>query len=239
MPVATPAARKTVVIAGDTAFVCDRFRAAVEDAGHHALAARSGAELLALVGEQLDALDLLVVDLRLPGASGVALVEALRAIHPSKPPIVVFSGTVANAGEVRALGALGVAGYLNEYTAVQHILPALLPHLSDGSRTPRRSLRAVLAIPVALRVANTLATAVTLNVGRGGIAIRSANPLAPGTCVRLRFRLPGSGEIVADARVVWSDECLGMGLGFTAIDDAHRDAIDTFVQHHYFSYRKA
>lgn len=238
MPVETVTARKTVVVADDTAFVRDRFRAALEDAGHHVVPIRSGAELLARVREDLDDLDLLVVDLRLPGANGVALVQRLRRIHASKPPIVVFSGTIANAGEVRALGALGVAGYLNEYTAVQHIMPALLPHLSAEGPTPRRWPRAVLAIPVAFRVDNTIATAVTLNISCGGLAIRTASPLPSGTCVRLRFSLPDSGEIGASARVVWGNERLGMGLEFTDIDDAHRDVIDTFVQHHFFSYRK-
>jgi CheY-like chemotaxis protein len=183
MPVETLAARKTVIVADDTAFVRDRFRDALEDAGHRVVPVRSGAELLARVRENLDDLDLLVVDLRLPGANGVSLVQRLRKIHASKPPIVVFSGTIADAGEVRALGALGVAGYLNEYTAVQHIVPALLPHLSDEGHTPRRWPRAVLAIPVAFRVDNTIATAVTLNLSCGGLAIRSASPLAPGACV--------------------------------------------------------
>ena len=239
MPVEAPAAPKTVVIADDTAFVRDRFRTAVEDAGHHALTVHSGTELLTLARKQVDGLDLVIVDLRLPGANGVALVEQLRTIHPSKPSIVVLSGTVADASEVRALGALGIAGYLNEYMAVQHIAPALLPHLSDNGRIPRRWPRAVLAVPVAVRVANTIATAVTLNIGPGGLAIRSAPPLAPGTAVRLRFSLPGNGEISTDARVVWSDERLGMGLEFLGLDEAAFDAIDAFVEHNFFAYGKA
>ena len=238
MSIGTLEAQKTVVVADDTAFVRDRFQAALEDAGHCAIPIRSGAELLTHVREHLDDVDLVVVDLRLPGGGGVALVRRLRQVHPSRPEIIVFSGTIADAGEVRALGALGVAGYLNEYTAVQHIMPALLPHLSEDGHVPRRWPRAVLAIPVAYRVANTIATAVTLNISCGGLAIRTANPLAPGTTAKLRFKLPGTGEIETDARVVWHNERLGMGLEFTAIDDVHRDAIDTFVQHHFFSYRK-
>ena len=50
----TSVTTKTVVIADDTAFVRDRFRAAVENAGHKAVAVKSAAELLARVRADLD-----------------------------------------------------------------------------------------------------------------------------------------------------------------------------------------
>ena len=40
---------KTVVVADDTAFVRDRFRAALAQAGHETLTVRTGAELLGLM----------------------------------------------------------------------------------------------------------------------------------------------------------------------------------------------
>jgi len=42
-------ATKTVVVADDTAFVRDRFRATLEGAGHKAVTVKSAAELLARV----------------------------------------------------------------------------------------------------------------------------------------------------------------------------------------------
>ena len=62
---------KTVLVADDTAFVRDRFKTALEGAGHRAVMVKSAAELLARVRADLDQLDLLVVDLRLPQAEGV------------------------------------------------------------------------------------------------------------------------------------------------------------------------
>jgi hypothetical protein len=44
---------KTVVVADDTAFVRDRFKAAIETAGHRALTVKSAAELLARVRADL------------------------------------------------------------------------------------------------------------------------------------------------------------------------------------------
>src|SRR5712691_13498486 len=114
-------ATKTVVVADDTAFVRDRFRATLEGAGHKAVTVKSAAELLARVRGDLGQIDLIVLDLRLPHAPGVDLVRSIRKLDEGKLPILIFSGTIANADEVRQLAALGVAGYLNEYSATQHI----------------------------------------------------------------------------------------------------------------------
>src|SRR5256714_13442834 len=142
----TSVSTKPVVIADDTAFVRDRFRAAVETAGHKAIAVKSAAELLARVRADLDAIDLIVLDLRLPHAPGVDLVRAIRKLDDGKLPVLVFSGTIASADEVRELAALGVAGYVNEYSAVQHILPSLAPHLFPDNFNRRTSPRDELGI---------------------------------------------------------------------------------------------
>src|SRR4051812_27219387 len=114
----TSVSTKTVVVADDTAFVRDRFRAAIEQAGHKAFAVKSAAELLARVRADLDHIDLLIVDLRLPNAPGVDLIRSIRTLDGGRLTLLIFSGTIASADEVRELAALGVAGYVNEYSAV-------------------------------------------------------------------------------------------------------------------------
>src|SRR5215813_5676262 len=121
----TSVGTKTVVIADDTAFVRDRFRAAIENAGHKAIVVKSAAELLARVRADIDRIDLIVVDLRLPHAPGVDLVRSIRKLDEGRLPILIFSGTIANADEVRELAALCVAGYVNEYSAAHHIRRSL------------------------------------------------------------------------------------------------------------------
>jgi len=135
----TSVTAKTVLIADDTAFVRDRFKTALEDAGHRPIVARSAVELLAKVRADLDRIDLIALDLRLPNAPGVDLVRAIRKIDAGRLPILVFSGTIVSADEVRELSSLGVVGYVNEYSAVQHILPSLAPHLFPDSFNRRGS----------------------------------------------------------------------------------------------------
>ena len=233
-------AAKTVIVADDTAFVRDRFKGALEGAGHRAVAVSSGSELISRVKAELDKIDLIVVDLRLPQANGVALIRNLRRLDPQKPPIVVFSGTIANAAEVRELAALNVAGYVNEYTSIQHILPSLAPHLFPGDFNRRTGPRVVLGIPIAYRFGNTIAAAVTLNISRGGVAVRTTSPLELGAVVKTRFRMPLSKkDIDVESKVAWSDKRVGMGLEFTGLAADDQGIIAEYVDSHFFSNRKA
>ena len=155
-------------------------------------------------------------------------------------PILIFSGTIANAEEVRNLATLGIAGYVNEYSAPQHILPSLAPHLFPDNFNRRSSQRVVLGIPVQYRFGNTIAAALALNLSHGGIAIQTTSPLEIGGKIKVRFRMPGSKhDIDADGRVVWSDRRVGMAVQFEQVDAASQVLIDTFVDAHFFSNRKA
>src|SRR5471032_415939 len=231
---------KTVIVADDTAFVRDRFRATLEGACHKVVTVKSAAELLARVRADLATLDLIVLDLRLPHQPGVDLVKAIRKLDDGRLPILIFSGTIASADEVKELAALGVAGYVNEYSAVQHILPSLAPHLFPDNFNRRSSPRVVLGIPIQYRFGNTIAAALTLNLSHGGIAIRTTSPLDGGAKIKVRFRMPGSKkDIDAEGHVAWSDRRVGMGIQFEIVDPANQAVIDHFVDAHFFSNRKA
>ena len=236
----TSVSAKTIVVADDTAFVRDRFRTALENAGHKTITVKSAAELLARVRADLGSIDLILLDLRLPHAPGVELVRAIRKLDNGKLKILVFSGTIASAEEVRDLAALGVAGYVNEYSAVQHILPSLAPHLFPDSFNRRSSPRVVLGIPIQYRFGNTIAAALTLNLSRGGIAIRTTSPLDAGSKIKVRFRMPGSKkDIDAEGKVSWSDRRVGMGIQFEKVNPAEQADVDNFVDAHFFSNRRA
>ena len=240
MPATASVSSKTIIVADDTAFVRDRFRVALQSAGHRTTTVSDASELLARARQETAGIDLVVLDLRLPPTPGIALVKALRAIQGFNAPIIVFSGTIASAEEVRELSQLGVAGYMNEYSAVQHIVPALTPHLFPDQYNRRASPRVVVGISVSYRMGNTIAAALTLNIGHGGLAIRTTSPLDKGTPIKVRFRLPsGARDIDAEAKVAWTDRRLGMGIQFTRIDSTSQQSIDDFVRSHFFSNRKA
>ena len=110
MPSPTVHIDKSVIVAGDAAFLRDRFKVALQGAGYRASTVVTGTDLMAHVRDRASDIDLVVLDLRLPNAPGLDLMRDLRGIEGFRAPIVIFSGTIANAAEVRELSALGVSG---------------------------------------------------------------------------------------------------------------------------------
>ena len=222
------ASARTVVVATGVDAVRDRFTEALEDAGHRALGLATPAALIDRLAGRATPVDLVLLDLGIDPDRPALLEEIRRA--GAGIPVVVFSGSVADATEVRTLVRLGVAGYVNEHSDRQHILPALAPHLFPDSFNRRGSPRVDLAIPVSYRADSTVAGALTLNLGKGGMAIRTMSPLEASTRVRVRFRLPGADrEIEADSRIVWRNRRVGMGLQFEQVDPADQAAVDEYV----------
>jgi len=229
-----PATRKTVLVAADTPFVRDRYKAALDAAGHRSMIVKSVAQLFVHVRADLADLDLIVLDLRMPHSSGVDLVRRIRKLDEGHLPILVFSGTVASVDEVRELAALGVSGYVNEYSAVDHILPSLAPHLHPETFSKRESPRVVTGLAVSFRLGKQITAALSMDLSRGGIAIRTATP-PRGTTLKVRFALPGSKkDMHTEGIVCWSVPKQGMGIMFTVVKPADQQAIDTFVDAHFF-----
>ncbi len=234
------AASRMVLVGDDTAFVRDRFCEALSGAGHTAVPVATTAELLARVREEPGSISLIMLDLHMAPDGSVETVRAIRKVAGARIPIIVFSGTIRSADEVRELAAMGISGYVNEYAGAQHILPALTPHLFPENFNRRGSPRVTIGIPVSYRFGNTIAAALTLNISKGGVAIRTMSPMAAGEHLTLRFRMPGQRrEVEADGRIAWSDRKVGMGVQFERVDAADQAVIDEFVDQHFFSNRKA
>ena len=240
MPSSTAGATKIVVVADDTAFVRDRFKTALEQAGHRVVTVKSAAELLARVRSDPGSIDLLVLDIRLSNFSGTAWCprfasstmgscrswcSAARSAAPRKcanSPAWVWPATSTNTAPCSTF-CLRIA-----------------PHLFPDNFNRRSSPRMILGIPVQYRFGNTIAAALTLNLSHGGVAIRTTSPLDAGTRLRVRFQLPGSGgDIDVEGRVAWSHRRVGMGIQFETIEAGCQAQIDNFVDAHFFSNRKA
>jgi len=223
---------KTILVAHRFTSIRERFAAALADARHAYVMAESGEAALSAAADISKPVSLALVDLGL-AADGVTFVRALRESSGRPIPVVIFSGTVASAAQVAQLSAINVAGYVNEHAATTQILPALAPHLFPDSFNRRASPRIALGVPVSYRAGQTIAGAVTLDVGKGGLAIRTMNPFPPGTTIQVKFRLPGGqADIDAVGRVAWSDRKVGMGVQFDRISSADQDAVDKFVDGH-------
>jgi uncharacterized protein (TIGR02266 family) len=223
---------KTILVAHRDPNVRDRYASALADARHDAVLAGTAASAERAVADRQRPISLVLLDLGLM-TDGVRLARNLRHAAGGQIPIVVFAGSVEAARQIPALIAISIAGYINEHASPAQILPALAPHLFPDNFNRRTSPRVAIGVPVSFRAGNTIAAATTLDVGKGGVAIRTMSPLAKGTEVEVRFRLPGrSAEIEALGRVAWSDRKVGMGVQFERLQPNDEAMLDTFVEQH-------
>jgi uncharacterized protein (TIGR02266 family) len=224
----TASSVKTILIAHRAQVVRDRFAVALADARHDFVMAETEITARAAVRQVTRPISLALVDLGLSN-DPAAFVRALRDSSSTPLPVVAFAGTVTSAADVPLLAGMHVS-YINEHAGTPLILPALAPHLFPDSFNRRTSPRMAIGVPVTYRSGDTLAGAVTLDIGKGGLAIRTMNPLPKGSPIHVRFKLPGMAlEIEAAGQVAWSDRRVGMGVQFERVSAAHQRTVDEFI----------
>jgi len=106
--------------------------------------AATAEEAVAAAGAHED-LDIVLIDVNMPGMGGVEGVRRLRASHPTLPLLVCSASE--DAGLVRELLALGVAGFMPKSDSTQVILEAVRLVLAGGTYVPARLLAAASAPP--------------------------------------------------------------------------------------------
>jgi hypothetical protein len=220
------AAPTLTLVAHQSSQVTGRFSGALADAHHEFVVAGSEAEIRRAL-QAGRPWNLALLDLGL-ATDALALVRELKTAAPRPVPVVIFAGSVSSAAESPPLAALDVA-FINEHAPAAQILPALAPHLFPDSFNRRGSERVAIGLPITFRVGQTVGGAVTLDMARNGLAIRTMSPLAKNTLLQLKFTLPGNVEIEASGRVIWKDNQSGMGVEFEKMSSNAQRAIDAFM----------
>ena len=106
-----------------------------------------------------DGLDLILLDLFMPGASGLSELVALRNAAPAVPIVVV--SMLDDAGTVRQALACGAAGYVPKTSSKELIAAALQTVLAGGIYVPRELIADIQARPAATRSAEEEGDALT------------------------------------------------------------------------------
>ena len=96
---------RTILIVDDEADIRDLLRLEFEMEGMRVLQAANGREALRTV--EREPVDLILSDLRMPGGSGLLMLDALRTRPLGAPKVVLMSGfTDLTQDEAHALGAV-------------------------------------------------------------------------------------------------------------------------------------
>jgi len=220
-----------VAVANSSRDVYDRFSSILKDAGHQTASLTNSSQLFEHLTSSVSPIHLLLLDLRMLDSTGHDRVQSILRLNDGRFPILIFSGSISNADEIVHLTKLGVRGFLNEHSAAHQILPSLAPYLFPNNFDRRTSSRIELGVPVTYRFDNNIATTQMLNLGKGGLAVRTINPLPVGSRIRVQFGLPSMQRDIqiSSARVVWSNVRMGMGIQFEQADFPEQSALDEFV----------
>lgn len=134
-------ARLKILIVDDHPLIRDSMRACLPQLGHDiaVLEARTGVEALELARDHPD-LDLLLLDLGLPGTDGLATLTEFRTRYPAIPVVVLSA--VEDPETMRETLRRGAMGFVPKSAAVQVMLSALRLVLSGGVYVPPQLLDA-------------------------------------------------------------------------------------------------
>lgn len=119
-----------VMLADDHAIIRDGLRKILDDTDDFEVAAQASNGNAVLDEVRLQAFDLLVLDLSMPGRHGLELIKLVRDARP-KLPILIFSMHPEEQFAVRALRG-GANGYLSKEGDSDLILPAMRKVVSGG-----------------------------------------------------------------------------------------------------------
>jgi two-component system invasion response regulator UvrY len=119
-----------VLVADDHAIVRDGLKQILARAGDMAASgeAKNGQEVLELVRQ--GKWDLLLMDMSMPGRSGIELIKQVKSEQP-RLPILVLSMHQEHQYAVRAIRA-GASGYLNKDSATELLVSAIRKVVSGG-----------------------------------------------------------------------------------------------------------
>jgi DNA-binding NtrC family response regulator len=120
---------------------------ALQEAGYEPALAVDGAQALEIIGQEREALDLVITDIMMPGVKGNEVLEAVRSCRAEAPVIVITAyGTVEQAVELVKAGAFQ---YLTKPFEVDELLQAVSQALerSAPQREQARLRREMPATP--------------------------------------------------------------------------------------------
>ena len=103
---------RVVLVIDDENYLLEVVRDSLEAAGHVAILAGSGEEGLERVSQQGDGIDLILLDLSMPGLGGVETFRRVRAMAPAIP--VVLTSGFAEEESVAQLKDMELAGFLQK-----------------------------------------------------------------------------------------------------------------------------
>lgn len=131
-----------ILLAEDNERLAAMLRTFLESLGHQVIAAADGVEALAAV--RAGGVELLILDLKLPGMSGVEVLRAIRKTPALQAlPVIITTGVYRGEGYAKAAEKLGVKAYLEKPFGKDAFLQAVRSVIEQSP--PRRQFADLVA----------------------------------------------------------------------------------------------
>src|SRR5688572_638875 len=123
---------RQILIVDDDRDLSRMLRATIElfDRTYKIVEVPSGEE--AMLEMHRNKIDLVVVDIRLPGMNGIQLIRRLRRTHPTLKAIVISGGSSPN--DEASAKSLGIEAYFPKPLNTDHFIAAIQSALGEQSR---------------------------------------------------------------------------------------------------------
>ena len=122
---------ETILLVDDEEYIRDLGVELLTDAGYNVLTATNGEEGLELYRQKRENIDLVILDLVIPGMGGKKCYEEILKINP-KSKILIVSGYSANGPGKEAIKA-GAKGFVGKPFDVSHLLETIREILDEDS----------------------------------------------------------------------------------------------------------
>jgi len=100
-----------ILLVDDDAFLRDMYATKFTEEGYTVVAAKSGSEALTALKDEGD-IDVVMLDMVMPGMSGVELLKAIKALELSKQPDCIVLSNQSESTDIDNAMRAGAAGYI-------------------------------------------------------------------------------------------------------------------------------
>jgi len=197
--------KKRILLVDDSPFFLARLKDLVAAMGYEILDRTSGREAQLLLDKEYQTIDLLVVDLKMPGMDGFELLRWLRSRPWGRTTAVLVLTGAFELGEiVNPLRELGVVGLMDKGSHPHNILARINAVLHPDAGQSRHADRVACNLPITLLRGEQRSDAVMTHVGPGGCFVVTGEVFPVESLVEVGVVFPQvTGVYRLPGRVVW------------------------------------
>ncbi len=126
-----------ILIVDDSPIVLDTFSCLLDSEGFRPILASTGAEALRLV--ETESIDLVILDVRMPGLSGFDVLKSLRRSHSSDELPVIMATAVGDSNDVVEAFEIGADDYVTKPLDFPVVLARIQTRLRSKARAAQKS----------------------------------------------------------------------------------------------------